>query len=248
MQRFQGKVAIVTGASSGIGKAIALKLGGEGAWVGINYLSSSDSGAVADLISQIESRGGRAHGVRADMGIVAEVRGMFEEISRRFGRLDILVNNAALAINAPLAETTEAQYQEVFNINVRGVLVACQEAATRMSEGGRIINISTSTTALMLPGYGIYDASKAAVEMMTRVLSKEIGKKGVTVNTISPGSTETEQFRRGKSQELIDSFIKMSSFSRLGRPEDIADAVALIASEEARWITGQNIRVNGGTT
>src|SRR6185437_6428682 len=112
--------------SSGIGKAIALKLGGEGAWVGINYLSSSDSGAVADLISQIESRGGRAHGVRADMGIVAEVRGMFEEISRRFGRLDILVNNAALAINAPLAETTEAQYQEVFNINVRGVLVACQ--------------------------------------------------------------------------------------------------------------------------
>jgi 3-oxoacyl-[acyl-carrier protein] reductase len=157
------------------------------------------------------------------------------------------VNNAAWSFTKPIDEVSEDDFDRIFAVNVKGVFVGCQEAARRIADGGRIINLSSATTGLTLPGYGVYDATKGAVEQLARFLAHELGHRGVTVNTVSPGATETEQFRAGKSEETIHRLVEMSALKRLGRAEDIADVVAFLASEEARWVTGQNIRVNGGT-
>jgi 3-oxoacyl-[acyl-carrier protein] reductase len=243
--RFEGKVAIVTGAASGIGRAIALRLGREGAFVAVNFLEEvRPAEAVA---SEIERLGGRALVVKADVADSSQVRAMFATTVDKFGRLDIVVNNAAWAFTKPIADVREDEFDRIFAVNVKGVFIGCQEAARRIADGGRIINLSSATTGLTLPGYGVYDATKGAVEQLARFLAHELGSRGVTVNTVSPGATETEQFRAGKSDELIHRLADMSAIKRLGRVEDIADVVAFLASEEARWVTGQNIRVNGGT-
>jgi len=242
--RLDGKVALVTGASRGIGRAIALRLGREGAAVVVNY--SGNLEAARETVAAVEAAGGRAVPVRADVGLVAEVERLLDATIRQFGRLDILVNNAGIMFNKPLSDVTEEEFDRIFAVNVKGTFFACQQAARHMAEGGRIINLSSSTTVLMLPTYAAYVATKGAVEQLSHVLAKELGPRGITVNVVSPGPTDTELFGQGKTEQDEQRFAQMAALGRLGRPEDIADVVALLVSEEARWITGQNIRANGG--
>lgn len=240
----KGKVALVTGASRGIGRAIAERLAKFGASVAVNYASNSDE--AQKTVAQIKANGGNAFAIRADVSRVPEIVRMFDETLAHFGKLDILVNNAGIMFIKSLAATTETDFDRIFDINVKGVYFACQQAAKRLADGGRIINLSSSTTARLLPDYSAYVATKGAVEQMTRSFAKELGARGITVNAISPGPTETELFMTGKTPQQIEFFAKQSAFGRLGQPLEIADAVAFLASDASRWISGQNIRVNGG--
>lgn len=244
MASLAGKVAIVTGASRGIGRAIALRLSQEGASVVVNYARGADQ--AKDVVSAIEAAGGKALAVQADVSKTAEIRDLFDRTQETYSQIDILVNNAGVTFNKPVAEVTEAEFDNLFAINVKGTFFACQEAAKRMAEGGRIVNFSSSTTAIMMPTYGVYVATKGAVEQLTRSLAKELGDRQITVNVISPGPTDTELFTVGKTAEQIQRFTQMTALGRLGKVEDIADVTAFLCSEQARWITGQNIRVNGG--
>lgn len=239
------KVAIVTGASRGIGRAIALKLAGNGASVVVNYAGNVDK--AQEVVAEIEKLGVQAIALQADVSKVADIQRLFEQTIERFGKVDILVNNAGVTFYKPITEVTEEDFDKIFAINVKGTYFACQQAAHHLADGGRIINFSSSTTAMMLPTYSAYVGTKGAVEQITRVVAKELGGRGITANIISPGPTDTELFRQGKTEEQINRFAQMAALGRLGQVQDIADVVAFLASDEARWITGQNIRVNGGT-
>lgn len=244
-RELEGKVGIVTGAATGIGKAIALALGAADARVVVNHLDTPD---LADaVVAQISRDGGEALAVAADISQREEFEMLVQAAIDRFGSWDVLVNNAAVALVKPFGEVTEDEFEQSFQVNVKGTFNGCQLALERMADGGRIINISSSTTGLMLPGYGVYDATKGAIEAMTHVIAKEFGRRGITVNAVSPGATETESYRSGKSEAFLASLEAMSAFGRLGRPEEIAAVVAFLASDRGHWITAQNVRVNGGT-
>jgi 3-oxoacyl-[acyl-carrier protein] reductase len=240
----KGKVALVTGASRGIGRAIALRLARDGAALAINYCSNA--GEAQKAVAEIESAGGSAFAIQADVGRVSEIVRLFDETLAHFGRIDILVNNAGVMFLKPVSTTTEAEFDRIFAINVKGTFFACQQAAKRLSEGGRIINLSSSTTARFMPTYGAYVATKGAVEQLTRALAKELGPRGITINAVSPGPTETELFKEGKTPEQLQQFAQLSAFGRIGQPVEIADVVAFLASDAAGWVSGQNIRINGG--
>ncbi len=240
----QGKVALVTGASRGIGRAIAQRLSRDGAAVIVNY-AGSEQQAYA-VVRDLEKAGGRALAVQADVSQVAAVERLFDATLGHFGRLDVLVNNAGVILYKRLADVTETEFDRLFAVNVKGTFFACQQAARRMADGGRIVNFSSSTTALMLPTYAAYVASKGAVEQLTHVLAKELGPRGITVNVVSPGPTDTELFGQGKTEQDKQRFAPMAALGRLGQPQDVADVVALLCSDDARWITGQNVRANGG--
>jgi 3-oxoacyl-[acyl-carrier protein] reductase len=240
MSALHEKIAIVTGASAGIGRAIAERLAQAGATVVVNYGTSADKAKA--VVAGIESKGGKAVAVQADMSRVADVRRLISETVQRFGRLDILVNNAGMALFKPLIETTEQEFDRVLALNTKGPYFAMQEAAKVIQEGGRIVNISTDGTHMGFPGVTAYLASKGALEQISKGLAHELAPKGVTVNTVSPGFTETAM--------LPDAFretgAEMSPLKRLGAPEDIADVVLFIVSDQARWLTGQNIHASGG--
>ncbi len=242
--KLSGKIAIVTGASRGIGRALALRLGHDGAAVAINYVNNA-AGA-EEVKAEIKTAGGDAIALQADVSKPADIQRLFDQAIEHFGRFDILVNNAGIRISKDVADIDEAEYDRLFAINVKGTFFACQQAARRLSEGGRIINISSAVTRMMLPGYSIYAASKGAVDQITRVLAKELGERKITVNAVAPGPVDTELFRDGKSDEQIQQMAQMAALGRIGQVEDIADAVAFLASDNARWITGQCIHVNGG--
>src|SRR5208282_2142338 len=195
--RLDGKVAVVTGASRGIGRAIAVRLGQDGAAVVVNY--SGNQKAALETVAAVEAAGGRAVAVQGDVGKVADIQRLFDAAFEHFGKLDILVNNAGVMFNKPVADVTEEEFDQIFAVNVKGTFLACQQAAKRMADGGRIINFSSSTTAMMLPTYGTYVATKGAVEQMSHVLAKELGPRGITVNVVSPGPTDTELFGQGKT-------------------------------------------------
>jgi 3-oxoacyl-[acyl-carrier protein] reductase len=239
-----GKVAIVTGASRGIGRQVAIQLAQSEAKVVVNY--SSSFARAEEVVKTIEQFGGQAVGIKADVSKVSEVEALFAETLKRFGRVDILVNNAGIMENHALVDVTEEVFDRHFATNVKGTYFACQQAMEHMAKGGTIVNFSTSVSGAMLPTYSVYAATKGAVEQLTRQLAKEFGPKNITINCIAPGQVSTDLFLSGKSPELIDSFRRMNAFGRLGDPEDIANALELLVSDKSRWITGQTIRVNGG--
>lgn len=238
------KAAIVTGSSRGIGRAVATRLAADGFAVTVNY--AGNRSAAEEVVAAITSAGGRAIAVGADISQAADVARLFDETEQAFGSIEVLVNNAGIMITKTIAETDESTFDRTFAINVRGTFLTLRQAATRLRSGGRIINFSTSSTPLGLPGYANYCASKAAVEVYTAILAKELRGKNITVNAVAPGPVGTELFLTGKSPEQIERLAKLNPFERLGEPDDIARVVSFLASEEAGWINGQIIRANGG--
>jgi len=238
------KVAIVTGASRGIGAAVAQRLARDGFSVAVNYASSPEQADA--LVAELKAAGGRAFAVKADVASAEEVRAMFDAVEAQLGKVDVLVNNAGVLRTLPLAEHSDAQYDQTFDINVRGTFNTLREAATRLNEGGRIVNFSSTTLALNMPGYAIYNATKAAVEAFTHVFAKELRGRSITVNAVAPGPIATSLFLDGKTEEQVQAFAKMSPLQRLGQPEDIASVVSFLAGPDAGWVNGQILRANGG--
>ncbi|MDB6083973.1 MAG: short chain dehydrogenase family protein [Gammaproteobacteria bacterium] len=240
----QLKVALVTGASRGIGAAIADRLAHDGFAVIVNY---SGSAAEADaLVRAIGKTGGRALSVKADVSDPVAVRHMFDSAETSFGGIDVLVNNAGIMPLADIADTEDTTFDRLIAVNLKGTFNTLREAAKRLRKDGRIINFSSSVVGLYQPTYGVYAATKAAVEAMTHVLSKELRGRNITVNVVAPGPTATDLFLKGKSQEAIDRFAKLAPLERLGEPRDIARTVAFLAGPDGGWINGQVLRANGG--
>jgi 3-oxoacyl-[acyl-carrier protein] reductase len=244
MTNESSKVAIVTGASRGIGAAVAERLARDGFTVVVNY-SGNDAAAEA-LVRKIEAAGGRALSAKADVGDPQAVRGLFDAAEAAFGGIDVLVNNAGIMKLATLADSDDALFDSQVAVNLKGTFNALREASRRLRNGGRIVNFSTSVVGLRLETYGVYVATKAAVEAMTPVLAKELRGRSITVNAIAPGPTATDLFLNGKSPELIDRMSKMNPLERLGTPGDIAAAVAFLVGPDGSWINGQVLRANGG--
>ncbi len=238
------KVAIVTGASRGIGAAVARRLARDGFTVVINY--AGDVAAAEALARDIDASGGHALAAQADVSDPVAVRQLFDAAESAFGGVDVLVNNAGIMQLANLADADDAAFDRQIAVNLKGSFNTLREASTRLRAGGRIINFSSSVVGLLQPGYGIYAATKAAVEAMTSVLAKELRGRNITVNAIAPGPTATDLFLNGKSPELIDRLAKLAPLERLGQPEDIADVVAFLAGRDGGWVNGQVLRANGG--
>jgi 3-oxoacyl-[acyl-carrier protein] reductase len=238
------KVAIVTGASRGIGAAVAERLARDGLAVIVNY-AGSEAAALA-LVRKIGDAGGRALSVRADVADAGAVTAIFDEAEASFGGVDVLVNNAGIMKLATLADSDDALFDSQMAVNLKGTFNTLRQAARRLRDGGRIVNFSSSVVGLRPETYGVYAATKAAVEAMTPILAKELRGRSITVNAIAPGPTATDLFLDGKSQELVDRMAKMSPLERLGTPEDIAAAVAFLVGPDGGWINGQVLRANGG--
>lgn len=244
MKTLTGKIILVTGASRGIGAAIAQKLASEGATVVVNYAGNKE--AADKTVTAIRNLGVESMAIQADVSKSDEVKKMFDTVIAQYGRIDVLINNAGILLYKLIKDTTDEDFDRQFAINVKGTFNTMREAATRLADNGTIINFSSSTTRLLLPTYGPYVATKGAVEQMTRVFAKEVGARGINVNVVSPGPTNTELFLTGKTQEALDRLAGLSAFNRIGEPEDIAKVVAFLVSDDAKWISGQNIGANGG--
>ncbi|KPH08628.1 SDR family oxidoreductase [Rhizobium acidisoli] len=239
-----GKVALITGASRGIGAAVAQRLSRDGFTVVINY--SGNTAPAEELAREIEQAGGKALTEKADVSDAQAVRRMFDAAETAFGGIDVLVNNAGIMMLSSLAEADDANFDRQIAVNLKGTFNTLREAARRLRDGGRIINFSTSVVGLKLEAYGVYAATKAAVETLTAIMAKEMRGRNITVNAIAPGPVATDLFLNGKSEELVARMAKMNPLERLGTPEDIAAAVAFLAGPDGGWINGQTLRANGG--
>jgi 3-oxoacyl-[acyl-carrier protein] reductase len=243
MKTLAEKVVLVTGASRGIGAAVAHKLAEAGAKVIVNYAGGHE--AAEQTVNSIIANGGEAIALQADVSNATEVATMFDAAIKHYGKIDVLVNNAGIMITKLLKDTTDEDFTRQFDINVRGTFNTMREAATKLADNGSVINFSSTTTRVMMPTYSTYVASKGAVEQLTRVFAKEVGARGINVNSVSPGPTNTELFTKGKPQEVIDRLASLSAFNRVGEPEDIAKIVVFLAGDDAKWISAQNIGANG---
>ena len=242
----QGRVAIVTGSSRGIGAEIARRLAREGHAVVVNYAGNRDEAEA--VVSAIRAAAGKAVAVQADVSDPFAARKLFDEAEKAFRKVDVLVNNAGVMPPSlpTLGDTDDATFDRLFGINVKGTFNTLREAATRLNQGGRIVNFSSSVIGLALPGYAIYGATKGAIEVMTNIFAKEMRGRQITVNAIATGPTATALFLNGKTQEVVDRLAKAPPLERLGTPEDIAAAVAFLVGPDGGWINGQTLRANGG--
>lgn len=240
----QQKVAIVTGASRGIGAAIAERLARDGFTVVLNFAGKATE--AEQLVRKIETAGGRAITAQADVSDPAAVARIFDAADAAFGGVDVLVNNAGIMKLASLADSDDALFDSQIAINLKGAFNTLRQAARRLRDGGRIVNLSSSVVGLKPETYGVYAATKAAVETMSAILAKELRGRSITVNAVAPGPTATDLFLSGKSDELIARMAKANPLERLGIPADIANAVAFLAGPDGAWINGQVLRANGG--
>lgn len=234
-----GKTAVVTGGSRGIGRAIVRRLTSDGAAVVFTHTSHDEAAAAVS-----DETGARA--VRTDLGESDQVASLFATADEQLGGLDILVNNAGIPSTTTLLDLTEAEYDQVMAVNAKATFLAMRQAARRMNDGGRIVSVSTMSTVWASPGESAYVASKAAVEQLTRVAAKELGPRGITVNAVSPGPTDTDLLRTVVGAEALAATAGMTPLGRLGEPDDIAGVVSFLVGPDARWVTGQNIRATGG--
>ena len=239
-----GKVAIVTGASRGIGAAIASRLARDGYAVVVNYAWNADH--AKGVVAKIKAAGGKAIAAQGDISDRVAVAGVFDAAETAFGGVDVVVNNAGIMMLASIADSDEALFDRQVAVNLKGTFNSLREASKRLREGGRIVNFSSSVVGLKPETYGVYAATKAAVELITGVLAKELRGRSITVNAIAPGPTATELFFDGKSQELVEWIAKANPLERLGTPGEIAAAVAFLVGPDGGWINGQVIRANGG--
>jgi 3-oxoacyl-[acyl-carrier protein] reductase len=236
----KGKAALITGSSRGIGRAIAERLAAEGAAVVINYARNRE--LAQEVVDGILARGGKAFAIQADVSKPAEVRQLFDEAAKLVEPLDIVVANAGVHISKPLIENTEADYDYIFDVNTKGVFFTLQEAARRVREGGRIVVVSTGGTKMHFANMSLYLGSKGAIEQFACSLSLELGPRNVTVNVLSPGFTDTDML----PEQYREYGASLSPFNRVGAPEDVADVATFLASDAARWVTGQNLQAGGG--
>jgi len=244
MSEQMSRVAIVTGASRGIGAAVAERLAADGFAVVVNYAGSAAPAEV--LVQKIIEAGGKAVAAQADIADPAAVKHLFDQTEAAFGGVDVLVNNAGIMQLAPIAATEDASFDRQIAVNLKGSFNTLREAATRLREGGRIVNFSSSVVGLLMPGYAAYAATKAGVEAMTAIFAKELRGRNVTVNAVAPGPVATELFLTGKSEQQVEHMAKLAPLERLGQPEDIARTVAFLVGPDAGWINGQVLRANGG--
>ena len=244
MQSLQGKTAIVTGSSRGIGAEIALTLAQAGAKLVVNYANNKP--AADKVCAAILDAGGECKAVQADVSDPVAVRKLFEATSEHFEQIDILVNNAGILLFKEIAEIQDDEFDRIVDVNFKSVFYTLREATTKLADHGRVVNISSTVTRLMLPRYGAYAATKAAVEQLTRIFAREMGKRNITANIVSPGPVDTELFRAGKTAADIERMAATAALGRIGAADDIAQVVLFLVSDQACWVTGQNIGVNGG--
>jgi 3-oxoacyl-[acyl-carrier protein] reductase len=244
MRRLDGKVALVTGAARGIGAAIARRLGQDGAAVAVGYGVNRDK--AEQVAAAIAQAGGSAVAVGAELSQVSAAAPLVASVVEHFGKLDLLICNAAVAEWRPLAQIDAEHYGRVFDVNVRAPLLLAKAAAPHLGVGGRIIHISSGAAQVPMPGGSVYAASKAALEAFTRCHAAELGPRGITVNTVAPGLVATDMLNQSLPAEVQQAMVKNTALGRLGQPEDIAEVVAFLASDEGRWITGQVLAVHGG--
>lgn len=244
MKSLQGKVALVTGASRGIGAEIALALARVGAKVVVNYVQNQS--AADNVCAEILKHHGECIAVQANVSDPAAVKMLFAQSISHFGSIDLLINNAGILLFKEITNIQDDEFDRIIDINFKSVFYALREASTKISDNGRVVTISSTVTRMMLPKYGAYAATKAAVEQLTRTFAREMGTRGITANIISPGPVDTELFRVGKTIQDIERMSAMAALGRLGKVDDIAQVVLFLVSDEARWINGQNIAINGG--